>query len=571
MAHKIELRLAPVRETLDARLAANEAGRYGFAFVDADKSGDDAYYERCPQLLRQGGLVAIDNTLWGGSVARPATPTPGRCSGSKPSRTATSASTCPCCPSARPDADAQALTSGGRTQTALGRLRARTRRRPYTPSIARPASISAADSGSGTGETARMSPRISPPGNRASWMLMYANPASMPAMLAALTFANPIARAWSRIVVRQQVASMASPRLPRPAVQAAAMKPQNARTVAVVVLAAAAIFVLHRLVAPILWAAVIAVGTWPLHDRLRRFAGGRWEHLSAVLLTGAVVVFLGVPFTYLALRGRHEMPELLRLWTSSQQAGLPVPEWVAQLPGGGAWAVRQWNEAIGDPGALSDSVHSLLRRLNFATGRSLLAELTRHAMAFFFCVLVLFFLYFDGDAFAAQIDTIVARQFGPAGRRGLALVVRSVRGAVNGLVLVGLGVGVLMAIAYGIAGVPHAAAVGLVTGLFGIVPFGATVILALVVLYLFTIGSMATAIALAVFGLVAIFVADHFVRPVFMAAGSKLPLVLALLGIVGGLETFGLLGLFLGPTLLAVVVAVWRELAAPSADADAAA
>ncbi len=100
MAHKIELRLAPVRETLDARLAANEAGRYGFAFVDADKSGDDAYYERCPQLLRQGGLVAIDNTLWGGSVARPATPTPGRCSGSKPSRTATSASTCPCCPSA---------------------------------------------------------------------------------------------------------------------------------------------------------------------------------------------------------------------------------------------------------------------------------------------------------------------------------------------------------------------------------------------------------------------------------------------------------------------------------------
>ena len=73
VAHKIDLRLAPALVTLDARLAAGEAGRYDFAFIDADKAGYDAYYERCLRLVRQGGLVAIDNTLWGGSVARPAT------------------------------------------------------------------------------------------------------------------------------------------------------------------------------------------------------------------------------------------------------------------------------------------------------------------------------------------------------------------------------------------------------------------------------------------------------------------------------------------------------------------
>ena len=72
VAHKIELRLAPARETLDAQLAAGAAGQYDFAFIDADKTGYDDYYERCLQLLRPGGLVAIDNTLWGGSVARPA-------------------------------------------------------------------------------------------------------------------------------------------------------------------------------------------------------------------------------------------------------------------------------------------------------------------------------------------------------------------------------------------------------------------------------------------------------------------------------------------------------------------
>ena len=73
VAHKIDLRLAPALVTLDACLAAGEAGRYDFAFIDADKAGYDAYYERCLLLVRQGGLVAIDNTLWGGSVARPAT------------------------------------------------------------------------------------------------------------------------------------------------------------------------------------------------------------------------------------------------------------------------------------------------------------------------------------------------------------------------------------------------------------------------------------------------------------------------------------------------------------------
>jgi predicted O-methyltransferase YrrM len=72
VAGKIELRLGPAVATLDARLAAGEAGQYDFAFIDADKRSYDAYYERCLQLLRRGGLIAIDNTLWGGKVAHPA-------------------------------------------------------------------------------------------------------------------------------------------------------------------------------------------------------------------------------------------------------------------------------------------------------------------------------------------------------------------------------------------------------------------------------------------------------------------------------------------------------------------
>jgi len=69
---KIDLQIGPALRTLDERLASGEAGQYDFAFIDADKTGYDAYYERCLRLLRPGGLIAIDNVLWSGSVARPA-------------------------------------------------------------------------------------------------------------------------------------------------------------------------------------------------------------------------------------------------------------------------------------------------------------------------------------------------------------------------------------------------------------------------------------------------------------------------------------------------------------------
>ena len=73
VAQKIDLRLAPAKETLDKLLQAGEAGRFDFAFIDADKENYLAYYERCLELLRPGGLMAIDNVLWGGAVADPAT------------------------------------------------------------------------------------------------------------------------------------------------------------------------------------------------------------------------------------------------------------------------------------------------------------------------------------------------------------------------------------------------------------------------------------------------------------------------------------------------------------------
>jgi predicted PurR-regulated permease PerM len=341
------------------------------------------------------------------------------------------------------------------------------------------------------------------------------------------------------------------------------MKPAVARMVAVLVIFAACLYLLRGLLAPICWAGVIAIGSWPLHQRLMRLTRGT-HGISAALLTAAVVVLIVVPFAYLVYRGLHELPAAVHVWTTSRDSGLPAPGWLDQLPGVGPWLLRQWQATVGPPGALADYVHGFVDDLTFESGRALLLMVGHRAMAFFFCIVVLFFLYLDGARFSDQIDAVLARQFGPSGVTTKRLAVQAIRGTVNGLILVGLGLALLMTAAYAIAGVRHPALAGLATGLLGIVPFGALVALAGVVLYLFATGASSAAFAVLAFGAIAIFVTDHFIRPLFITGASQMPLVLALLGIVAGLETFGILGIFIGPTLLAVMLTVWRELAAPS-------
>ena len=343
---------------------------------------------------------------------------------------------------------------------------------------------------------------------------------------------------------------------------------QSARIAAVLVLFAASLLLLRGVLPAIAWAGLAAVSTWPLHLRVaRRLGDGRARHdASAALLTAVATVLLLLPLGWLAWRGALELPALLRVWRASNDSGLPAPAWLASVPVVGAWLLQQWNESLAQPGALGAALHGLVPGLGLHGGRILLGHVVHDAMLAFFSVLVLFFLYRDGDALAVQVETLLARQFGPPGERALQSAVQAVRGTVNGLVLVGLGLAAAMSVAYALAGVPHPALWGIGTGLVGIVPFGAAVVLSAAVLLLFTLGAGTAALLLGAFGAVLIFVTDHFVRPLFIAGASRLPLVLALLGIVAGLETFGVLGVFLGPTLLAVGTAVWRELVAPSAD-----
>jgi predicted PurR-regulated permease PerM len=135
----------------------------------------------------------------------------------------------------------------------------------------------------------------------------------------------------------------------------------------------------------------------------------------------------------------------------------------------------------------------------------------------------------------------------------------SVHGTVNGLVLVGLAEGFLLGIVYVFAGVPHPTLFGLFTAIAAMVPFGAPVVFGIAALILLTQASVVAAVSVAAFGFAVSFVADHFFRPTLIGKTTRLPFLWVLLGILGGVETWGLVGLFIGPAIMAALMLLWRE------------
>ena len=168
----------------------------------------------------------------------------------------------------------------------------------------------------------------------------------------------------------------------------------------------------------------------------------------------------------------------------------------------------------------------------------------------------------------SDIEALTLRLVGPQGRRVGLQMVLAVRGTVNGLVLVGMAEGLLLGLAYGFFGVPHAALFGGATAVLAMIPFGAPLIYTVAALVLLAQSGVLPAAILFGLGCVIVFIADHFVRPVLIGGAVKLPFLWVLLGILGGLEGFGLVGLFLGPTVLAALIALWREWVVAAREAD---
>jgi predicted PurR-regulated permease PerM len=172
----------------------------------------------------------------------------------------------------------------------------------------------------------------------------------------------------------------------------------------------------------------------------------------------------------------------------------------------------------------------------------------------------LFLLLRDGARLGARLLAVADRWLGAPGERLAEKTVEAVRGTVNGTVLVALGEGILIGIGYVVAGVPHPVLFGILTVAFAMLPLGAWIAFTAAALFLLGQGgSVLAAGGLFAFGAAVMLAGDNFVQPALIGGAIRLPFLLTLIGILGGVETFGLVGLFLGPVIMAALLTVWRE------------
>lgn len=331
-----------------------------------------------------------------------------------------------------------------------------------------------------------------------------------------------------------------------------------AKVTVAILLALLGLWVSASFLPAIVWATVIAIAIWPVYARAEQ----RWPRARQITLpaiaTALIALLILVPLTLLLVEAAREAKGVLAWMADARVNGVPEPDWVAQLPYS-AEISKWWQEHLATP---EGSAHEL-RRFQGAmlVQHSWLAskDILHRGVIFFFTLFGLFFVLRDRETIIDQFHRAGERLLGAAGERLGQQVVLSVRGTIDGLVLVGIGEGVILAAAYLIAGVPHPLLFGAVTAVAAMIPFGAPLIFTVAAVTLLLKGALGWAIAIIAIGTAVLFVADHIVRPVLIGGATRLPFLWVLIGILGGVEALGLLGLFVGPATMATLMLLWRE------------
>jgi predicted PurR-regulated permease PerM len=267
----------------------------------------------------------------------------------------------------------------------------------------------------------------------------------------------------------------------------------------------------------------------------------------------------------LALQQLAQASDAFVRWVAElQKSGVPVPAWIAQLPFTGDLLVNWWKANLSDPQAAAQWLRGVNLESFTNWTRALGGEVLHRLMLFFITLLALFFLYRDGAWLSEHALATADRFIGDPGERLATKIVEAVRGTVNGTVVVAVVEGIIIGFGYALVGSPDALLLALLTIAFAMLPLGLAMAVCLISLLLLVQGFGALAVlALFVFGMAVTIIGDNFIWPALVGRSARLPFLLALIGVLGGVQAFGLIGLFIGPVIMAVVLVIWREWIAP--------
>jgi predicted PurR-regulated permease PerM len=310
-------------------------------------------------------------------------------------------------------------------------------------------------------------------------------------------------------------------------------------------------------VTALLWGGVLSFSLWPLYCRLLKLLGGR-RTLAAALISLMVIAAVLLPFVVIGLTLADNVQDLKAATQRWIAAGLPAPPaWLAKVPLVGSMAVETWQDLAADTGRLLEELKRILEPVAarlLQTGLSLGIGLFQMALS----ILVAFFLLQNGTGVAGLLNTGIARILGERGQYLLELAGKTVRGVVYGILGTALAQALMAGIGFVIAGVPGAALLALLTFFLSVVPVGPPLVWGPAVLWLLHQGETGWAVFMLIWG-IGVSTLDNLVKPWLISQGSDMPFVLIIFGVLGGVMSFGFIGVFIGPTLLAVAYRIFSE------------
>jgi len=318
-------------------------------------------------------------------------------------------------------------------------------------------------------------------------------------------------------------------------------------------------FVLRPFISAILWAAILCFATWPIYELfLRRLRGRRT--LAAALTTAALSLVLIIPFVVVGVTFTGTIRSGIKWLDDRKEAGIPEPPaWLNRVPLVGERITESWQDYAADAeSTLEEWKPSLKEAGLWLLGHSV--DLAKSFLDLVLSVLIAFFLYRDGEGLVARLREGMQRISGDSAQRMVDVVKTTVQSVVYGVIGTALAQGIVAGIGFAIAGAPGPMLLALLTFFLSFLPFGPPIVWIGASISLFAVGKTGWGIFMIAYGLLVISVVDNIIKPIIISRGSKLSFIVMFIGVLGGVAAFGFIGIFIGPTLLAVGFSLAQEI-----------
>jgi predicted PurR-regulated permease PerM len=320
----------------------------------------------------------------------------------------------------------------------------------------------------------------------------------------------------------------------------------------------ASLWTLLPFLSGMIWATTIAVATWPLLLRVERATGGR-RALAVATMTLVVLLVFIVPFAFAistVLDAAGRSPTVMNDFLTK---GLgPPPGWIESIPVVGRQMADRWaTVAAGGPQALAEVLQPYGRSAA-AWAIAATGGLGRTLVLILLTVVLVTILYSQGETAARGVLAFAHRLGGDTAERTVLLAGQAVRSVAMGVVLTAVVQAVLAGIGLWLCGIPHPALLTAFAFMLGIAQIGPVPVLAPAVFWLYWTGSSGSATALLVWS-VPVAALDNVMRPILIRRGVQLPILLIVAGVIGGLISFGVVGLFIGPVVLAATYTLAKD------------